>query len=335
MNETSGSSDGRRAIVDAHVHLFDHTANRHEFLERRDETYEALVGEYSTLPRTYLLDDYLRDSGSRRVEGIVWHEFLSEDPMREARWGQALADASPIPQAMVALVDFRDPALEERLDAYRALPNVTAVREHLGWDPGDPLRRFASRPDLLADPAWRAGLSCLRGWDVACGLEVFAHQLPELVDVVRLEPDIRFTFSIMGWPLDLTADGRERWGRSVAELSRCENVRADISAVECVLGMEWTVDAARPWVQTLIEVFGPDRCMLGSHLPISRLSRGFEPLYDAYDELLADLSPGEQDSLFRDTATAWFGLDRLGLAVGATGAPAAAPSSRGSGGRSR
>jgi predicted TIM-barrel fold metal-dependent hydrolase len=335
MNETSGSSDGRRAIVDAHVHLFDHTANRHEFLERRDETYEALVGEYSTLPRTYLLDDYLRDSGSRRVEGIVWHEFLSEDPMREARWGQALADESPIPQAMVALVDFRHPALEERLDAYRALPNVTAVREHLGWDPGDPLRRFASRPDLLADPAWRAGLSCLRGWDVACGLEVFAHQLPELVDVVRLEPDIRFTFSIMGWPLDLTADGRERWGRSVAELSRCENVRADISAVECVLGMEWTVDAARPWVQTLIEVFGPDRCMLGSHLPISRLSRGFEPLYDAYDELLADLSPGEQDSLFRDTATAWFGLDRLGLAVGATGAPAAAPSSRGSGGRSR
>jgi hypothetical protein len=75
---------------------------------------------------------------------------------------------------MVALVDFRDPALEERLDAYRALANVTAVREHLGWGPGDPLRRFAARPDLLTDPAWRAGLSCLRGWDVACGLEVFA-----------------------------------------------------------------------------------------------------------------------------------------------------------------
>jgi predicted TIM-barrel fold metal-dependent hydrolase len=328
MNETSGPSDRRRAIVDAHVHLFDHTANRHEFLERRDETYEALVGDYSTLPRTYLLDDYLCDSGSRRVEGIVWQEFLSEDPMREARWGQALADASPIPQAMVALVDFRDPALEERLDVYRALPNVTAVREHLGWDPGDPLRRFASRSDLLADPAWRAGLSCLRGWDVACGLEVFAHQLPEMVGVVRLEPDIRFTFSVMGWPLDLTAEGRARWGRSVAELSRCENVRAEISAVECVLGMEWTVDVARPWVQTLIDLFGPDRCMLGSHLPISRLSRGFEPLYDAYEELLADLSSGEQDSLFRGTATAWFGLDRLGLAVGATGAPAAAPRGR-------
>ena len=140
--------------------------------------------------------------------------------------------------------------------------------------PWFPLRRFAARPDLLTDPAWRAGLSCLRGWDVACGLEVFAHQLPELLDVVRLQPDIRFTFSVLGWPLDLTAEGRERWGRGVAELSRCENVCADISAVECVLGLDWRVDVARPSIRTLIDVFGPDRCMLGSHLPIARLARG-------------------------------------------------------------
>jgi hypothetical protein len=46
------------------------------------------------------------------------------------------------------------------------------------------------------------------------------------------------------------------------------------------------------------------------------LSRSFELLYDAYGELVGDLSPGEQDRLFRGTATAWFGLDRLGLAVG-------------------
>jgi predicted TIM-barrel fold metal-dependent hydrolase len=334
MSETFGMSDGRRAIVDAHVHLFDHTANRHEFLERRDGTFEALVGDYSTLPRTYLLDDYLRDSGSRRVEGIVWHEFLSEDPVREAQWGQALANASPVPQAIVALVEFRDPALEERLDAYRALANVTAVREHLAWDPGDPLRRFAARPDLLTDPAWRAGLSRLRGWDVACGLEVFAHQLPKLLDVVRLEPEIRFTLAVMGWPLDVTAEGRGRWEQDVAELSRCPNVCASISAVECLLGRDWTVEVARPWIRTLIDLFGPDRCMFGGHLPIARLSRGFEPLYDAYEELVADLSPGEHDSLFRDTATTWFGLDRLGLAVRDAGPPASAPGRRRSGGHS-
>ena len=35
----------------------------------------------------------------------------------------------------------------------------------------------------------------------------------------------------------------------------------------------------------------------------------FEPLYDPYDVHLADLSPGEHDSVFRGTATAWLGLE--------------------------
>jgi predicted TIM-barrel fold metal-dependent hydrolase len=270
MSETSGRGEGRRAIVDAHVHLFDHAANRQEFLERRDETFEALVGDYSRLPRTYLLHDYLRDSAARRVEGIVWHEFLSEDPVREAGWGQALADASPIPQVMVAQVQFRDPGSRSGLTPTGASPTSPPSASTSRGTPDDPLRRFAARSDLLTDPAWRAGLSSLRLWDVACGLEVFAHQLPDMLDVVRLQPDIRFTFAVMGWPLDVTADGRERWRRGVVELSRCENVCASISAVECLLGMDWTVDRARPWVQTLIDLFGPDRCMLGSHLPVVR-----------------------------------------------------------------
>ena len=134
-----------------------------------------------------------------------------------------------------------------------------------------------------------------------------------MLDVVRLQPDIRFTFSVMGWPLDLTAEGRERWGRSVAELSRCENVCAEHLRGRVRPRHGWTLDVARPWIQTLLDLFGPNRCMLGSHLPIARLSHGFEPLYDVYEELLADLSTGEQASLFRGTASAWFGLDRLGL----------------------
>ena len=100
----------------------------------------------------------------------------------------------------------------------------------------------------------------------------------------------------------------------MAAIAGCENVCVSISAVECVLGRDWTVDTARPWIETIVDHFGPARCMLGSHLPISGLSYGFAPLYDAYDELFADLSPGDRDSLFGATATRWFGLDRLARA---------------------
>jgi predicted TIM-barrel fold metal-dependent hydrolase len=295
-------------IFDGHVHLFDCEANTHAFLEREDPTFRTLIGDYSALPLRYLTDDYLKASASCRVEGIVWYEFLSADPVGEARWAQRLADASRLGQSMVGLVDFLDPALEERLEAYAALPNVVAVREHLGWDTGNALRRFAKRPDLLTDPAWRQGLGTLRRFGFRCGLEVFAPQLSDLHDVVRLHPEIGFTLAVMGWPLDLSPAGYARWRHDVAVLSRCANVRAEIAAIECIFGMGWRREQIAPWVLSLIEMFGPARCMFGSHMPIAGLSWGFERLYDAYQEIVAGFSQAERDDMFRGTAAAWLGL---------------------------
>ena len=102
--------------------MFACEANTYGFLEREDPTFRTIVGDYSALPRRYLPDDYLKASASCQVEGIVWHEFLAADPPGEARWGQRLAEASHLRQAMVVQVDFLDPALEERLEAYTALP---------------------------------------------------------------------------------------------------------------------------------------------------------------------------------------------------------------------
>jgi predicted TIM-barrel fold metal-dependent hydrolase len=293
-------------IFDAHVHLFDCQANTHAFLEQEDPTFRTVVGDYSALPRRYLPGDYVKTSASCQVEGIVWHEFLSADPVGEARWGQRLADVSALRQPLVALVDFLDPALEERLEAYAALVNVVAVREHLGWDTGNALKRFAKRPDLLTDPTWRAGLGALRRHGFKCGLEVFAPQLVELHDVVRRHPEIGFTLAVMGWPLDLSPTGYARWRHDLAALSRCANVCVEISAVECLFGMGWQWEQIAPWVLAVIELFGPGRCMFGSHMPIAGLSRGFEGLYGAYQEIVAGFSEAEQDEMFRGTAAAWF-----------------------------
>ena len=293
-------------IFDAHVHLFDCEANTYAFLEHEDRSFKSIAGDYSTLPRRYLTDDYLNHSASCQLEGIVWYEFLSADPVTEAQWAQRSGSASRLRQSMVVQVDFLDPALEERLEAYAALPNVVAVREHLGWDASNALRRFAKRPDLLTDPAWRKGLGALRRDGFKCGIEVFAPQLSDLTGVTRLYPDIGFTLAVMGWPLDLSPTGYTQWRHDLAVLSRCANVRIEIAAIECLFGMGWRQEKVAPWVLSVIEMFGPARCMFGSHMPIAGLSVGFERLYDAYQEIVAGFSEVERDDMFRGTAAAWF-----------------------------
>jgi predicted TIM-barrel fold metal-dependent hydrolase len=89
-------------------------------------------------------------------------------------------------------------------------------------------------------------------------------------------------------------------------LGRCENTCADISAIECIFGMSWTEEQVEPWIISVVEAFGPTRCMLGSHLPIDTLSHGFDRLYDTYGRILATFSEDERDAMFRTTALSWF-----------------------------
>jgi predicted TIM-barrel fold metal-dependent hydrolase len=234
------SSQSSRVIVDAHVHLYDSRVVRYGVFEREDPTFEARVGDYAALPRAYILDDYLQATRSRTVEGIVWHEFIAENPLAELQWAQRLAMRSDIPTAFVGLVNFAELGLAQRLDLYGSVRNLTAVRQHLGWDSRDPLRRMAARPDFMSDAAWLGGLDQSKGRDLRCGLEVFSPQLEQLLGVVRTHPDILFTVAVMGWPTGLGPDAFARWRLDIDALAECENTCASISAIECIFGLGWT-----------------------------------------------------------------------------------------------
>ena len=67
----------KRRVVDPHLHFYDHRQNRHDFLEQVDPMFQALVGDYSGLPRRYLLENYLADEPDVEIAGLVWNEFLS------------------------------------------------------------------------------------------------------------------------------------------------------------------------------------------------------------------------------------------------------------------
>jgi predicted TIM-barrel fold metal-dependent hydrolase len=160
----------------------------------------------------------------------------------------------------------------------------------------------------MTDPAWLKGLNNLKGTDLRCGLEVFAPQLAQVLAVVQEHPDIGFTIAVMGWPTDFGPDGYARWRSDMNALGRCENTCAAISAIECIFGLDWTEEQVEPWITSVVEAFGPSRCMFGSHLPIDALSHGFDGLYDSYERVVAAFSEDERDSMFRTTALSWFRL---------------------------
>ena len=295
-------------IIDCHQHFIDARRLRYPVFLQRSAGFEALVGDYGALPRVYLPEDYARDVNGLGVVKTVWAEFISEDPMGEVRWAQELAHTTGRPQGMIGLVDFSSPEIERTLDLYASIEPIRAVRQHLGWHPTNPLLRYGPRPDLLSNTVWRNGLALLRGRNLRCEIEIFGSQLPEFTSVAASYPDIQFVLPVMGWPIDLTSNGHETWKRALATASACDNVAIKIFGMECIFGIHWTVAQIRPWILDTIELFGPDRCMFASHLPICKLACSVQQLYAAYLEAIAGFSASEKRQMLHDTAAEIYGL---------------------------
>ena len=208
--------------------------------------------------------------------------------------------------AIVGLVDFLAPDLEKRLEEYARNPNVSAVREHLGWDPQRAERRFAARGDLLTDPQWLSGLGKLSSTPFRCSLEVFSSQLPAVADIFESHPEIGFNIAVMGWPSGTDPQSFADWKESMRRLADCSNVRVTISALECVFGMNWHPAQAQPWVDTVFELFGTSRMMVGSHTPIAALAANVSSPYASYLELTAALTPEEREAVLHRNAWEWY-----------------------------
>jgi len=137
-------------------------------------------------------------------------------------------------------------------------------------------------------------------------IELTSDQLPMLTRLAGDVPDLRIVADHFGWPTDLTENGREIHLARLAELAARPNVATRLDAIGTIFG-SWSSDLVGPWLRSVVELFGADRCMLGSDLPIDRLRSTFAELYQAYDEIFAGSTSDDRVNLFGGTARRWYG----------------------------
>ena len=76
---------------------------------------------------------------------------------------------------------------------------------------------------------------------------------------------------------------------------------------------DWTVDSLRPIIDTVLDVFGAERCMFGSNFPVDKLHTSYESLWLAYLEIVESyhptLSETQKRALFKDNCAAFYRLN--------------------------
>lgn len=294
-------------IIDAHHHFWDPIQNYYPWL--RDEPMISFrYGDYSSLRKPFLPDDYFTAAGGHRIVKTVTMEgeWDPADPVGETAWIQALAEEHGSPQAHVAQAWLDAENVAEILAAQANYPLVRSVR-HKPAAAASPRHVKEGVPGSMGDPKWRAGYAMLESYGLHFDLQTPWWHLPEASDLLKDFPNTLMILNHTGLPADRSESGLSGWRTAMRALAESPNVVVKISGLG-LPGKSWSTKDNGPIIRETIEIFGIDRCMFASNFPVDGLVADLNTLISGYKEVLSDFSVVDQQKFFHDNAARVYAL---------------------------
>lgn len=129
-----------------------------------------------------------------------------------------------------------------------------------------------------------------------------ARQLPIARELAKACDNTALVLNHCGVP-DIAGGGLDPWRADIAALAELPNVTCKLSGIlaYCAPG-ESSLEAIRPYVDHVLERFGPGRILWGSDWPVVNLAKGLPDWIAVTREILDGLSPDEARTIAHETA---------------------------------
>jgi len=318
--------DPERPIVDAHHHLWDRGGQRYLI---EDMAADIATGHH--IVATVYVDcrSMYRAQGPEAFRPVGEVEFANATAAMSASggYGRAAICAGIVGHVNLLLGEAARAVLEAEIAA--SPQRFRGIRHSSAWDAdANVAGMYATRPNgLLLDSTFRNGFACLAPLGLSFDAWLFHPQIPELTDLARAFPDTRIVLDHCGGPLGVGSYAGRRdeifagWKASIGELARCPNVVVKLGGLAMRLlgydfherprppSSEQAAAAWRPYIETCIEAFGPDRCMFESNFPPDKGQCSYQVIFNAFKRIAAQYSEPEKTALFSTTAANVYRLD--------------------------
>lgn len=308
-----------RPIIDPHHHLWDREQHRYLLDELLADT-----GSGHRIDATVFIDcmAFYRQDGPPALRPVGETEFANGVAAMAASGGYGHT------RACAGIVSFADltlgAAVQPVLEAHMAAGNgrFRGIRHAAGWDASEAIRNSHTHPPqgLYGLKPFREGFARLAPMGLSFEAWQFHPQLPEVVELARAFPDTSIILNHVGGPLGIgpyagrTDETFAFWKQHLVALARCPNVTVKLGGLGMRIGVfdfhlqdtppgsRALANAWRPWVETCIESFGPQRCMFESNFPVDQITTGYAVLWNAFKRLAQGASEADKTALFSGTA---------------------------------
>jgi predicted TIM-barrel fold metal-dependent hydrolase len=306
-------------IIDPHHHLWDDDRGPYMLPQILGD-----IGGGHNVRATVFIEcrTHYRADGPDHLRPLGEVEFVNGIAAMSASGGYGPARVAA---AIVGHADLRlGDAVQNVLEAQLALTGgrMRGIRWSIPHDESD-VGRHVSRyvpPGISRDTTWRAGFARLAGLDLTFEGWCYHPQLPEMTELARAFPDTTIILNHVGGYLgvgpyaDRKPEEFTRWQRSIREIAQCPNVVVKLGGLGMLIfgfdlhlqktppGSERLAETWKPFIETCIEAFGPDRCMFESNFPVDKQSCDYTACWNAFKRLSAGASATEKTALFSGTA---------------------------------
>ncbi len=272
--------------IDAHQHFWT--------LARGD--YDWLTPDLTPLYRDFGPHDIHPLISATGVEATI---LVQAAPTRaETEFMLSLANKNSFIKGVVGWVDFEAADATEQIDKLASHPKIVGLRPMI-QDIPDPLWMLR---DTLS-PAFET----LKRNELIFDALVMPVHLDPLQRLLDRHPDMRVVIDHGAKPA-IRDQEFDSWARGMAALAQNSTADCKLSGLVTEAAPGWAIDELRPYVDHMLESFGPSRMIWGSDWPVCTLASTYEHWMDTTSELLAHLSEADRKAILGGNAARAYAL---------------------------
>jgi L-fuconolactonase len=274
--------------IDAHQH----------FWVYNQEEYKWIDASMEKLQRNFLPPHLNKELKRNGIDFCV--TVQARQTLQETKWLLELAQNNSFIKGIVGWVDLKSSSVEQDLEKFAAYKKFKGVR-HLLQDEDDD--RYMLQPDF------KKGLSQLKKFDLTYDILIYPRHIKYACTLVYEFPHQKFIVDHLAKPL--IKEGKiELWKKDIRKLAKADNVFCKLSDMVTEANWNsWKQEDFIPYMEIILEAFGPNRLLFGSDWPVCTVAAKYEQVLEIVTNFISSLSPAEQAHIMGQNAIDFYNLE--------------------------
>jgi L-fuconolactonase len=267
--------------IDAHHHLWRFTP----------EEFGWLDGPLAALRRDFGTADLRAAMQAAGVDGAV--AVQARQTLDETAWLLDVAAKTPEIKGVVGWAPIAAADFPAHLEGLRAKKDLKGLRHVIQAEPD---------PDFILGEDFNTGIDLLENTGLVYDILIFERHLPQTIRFVDQHPNQSFVLDHVAKPL--IAEGTmEPWAANLRELARRPHVSCKVSGMVTEADpLRWSREQLTPYLDTVVDAFGPARLLAGSDWPVCLAGVEYGAWFDLLRNFFAGFTAAERNAVFGGNA---------------------------------